>query len=166
VTTTPSFVTTTPSFVTTTPLFVDNNSFVCADVDGHLTSVSKLDDGLYHVVGELVVAHEVTLATSVTNLKRLIAMAGDRMIIIITPLPRFLNVGCCEATTHCTHRLLSEAGSKILEDLRRLHGFISSRLSTFTNVRVVSGVELLTGHSSSSLTTFWLPTPTGAPSTA
>jgi hypothetical protein len=82
--------------------------------------------------------------------KRLIAMAGDRMIIIITPLPRFLNVGCCEATTDCTHRLLPEAGFKILEDLRRLHGFISSRLSTFTNVRVVSRAELLTGHSSSS----------------
>jgi hypothetical protein len=129
---------------------LDNNSFVCADVDGQLSSVSKLADGLYHVVGELVVAHEVTLAASVTNLKRLIAMAGARMIFIITPLPRFLNMGCCEATTHCTHRLLPEAGSKILEDLRRLHGFIGSRLSTFTNVRVISGAELLTGHSSSS----------------
>jgi hypothetical protein len=56
---------------------LDNSSFVCADVDGQLSSVSKLKDGLYHVVGELVVAHEVTLAASVTNLMRLIAMAGN-----------------------------------------------------------------------------------------
>jgi hypothetical protein len=43
------------------------------------------------MVGELVVARKVTLAASVTSLKRMIAMDGNRIIFIVTPLPRFLN---------------------------------------------------------------------------
>ncbi len=41
--------------------------------DGQLSAISKKDDGLYHVIGEIVVVHEVTLAAAVTNLKGTVA---------------------------------------------------------------------------------------------
>jgi hypothetical protein len=45
----------------------------------------RLKDGLYHVQGELMVVHEVTLAAAVTNLKRLLVACGNRRVFIITP---------------------------------------------------------------------------------
>jgi hypothetical protein len=37
------------------------------------------------VVGELIVAHEITMAAAVANLKRILAVCGDRRVFIITP---------------------------------------------------------------------------------
>ncbi len=34
---------------------LDNSSFCCADTDGQLSAISKQDDGVYHVIGEIVV---------------------------------------------------------------------------------------------------------------
>ena len=47
---------------------LDNSSFCCADSDGQLSAISKQNDGVFHVIGEIVVVHEVTLAATVTNL--------------------------------------------------------------------------------------------------
>jgi hypothetical protein len=38
------------------------------------------------VVGELIMAHEITLAAAVANLKRILAVCGERRVFIITPL--------------------------------------------------------------------------------
>jgi hypothetical protein len=35
-------------------------------------AIEKLNDDIYHVVGEIVVVHEVTLTAAVTNLKRIL----------------------------------------------------------------------------------------------
>jgi hypothetical protein len=51
---------------------LDNSSFCCANADGQLAAISKQKDGIFHVVGEIVVVHEITLAAAVTNLKRII----------------------------------------------------------------------------------------------
>jgi hypothetical protein len=64
---------------------LDNSSFCSANKDGQLSSITKLKDGLYHVPGELVVVHEVTLAAAVTNLKRILVACGNRRVLIITP---------------------------------------------------------------------------------
>ncbi len=81
---------------------LDNSSFCCADKDGQLSAISKKEDGIYHVIGEIVVVHEVTLAAAVTNLKRIILACGDRRVIIITPGPRYLTQPCCCAAGHST----------------------------------------------------------------
>jgi hypothetical protein len=41
---------------------LDNSSFWCGHSDGQLSAIFKQKDGLYHVPGEIVVVHEVTLA--------------------------------------------------------------------------------------------------------
>jgi hypothetical protein len=73
---------------------LDNVSFCCANSDGQISAITKLADGIFHVVGEIVVVHEVTLAAAVTNLKRIILAYGDRRVIIITPGPRYLTQPC------------------------------------------------------------------------
>jgi hypothetical protein len=125
---------------------LDNSSFACADQDGAISAIRKLDkakDNSYHVVGELIVAHEITLAAAVSNLKRIIAVCGGRLVIIVTPLPRYLNGRCCEDVDHCTHIGIPESREKIFDDLRRLHTFITCRLITANNCQVVAAGDLL-----------------------
>jgi hypothetical protein len=102
-------------------------------------------------VGELVVAHEVTLAAAVTNLKRLLAVCGGRTVIVITPFPRYVNGFCCATTGHCTHQDIPDARIKIFSDLTRLHNFIVNRLSSFSNCKVIAAGDLLVNKAKASI---------------
>ncbi|MFN9907856.1 MAG: hypothetical protein ACK56F_17290, partial [bacterium] len=108
---------------------LDNSSFCQADGDGVSTPIVKLADNKYHVVGEIIVAHEITLAAAVANLKRILAVCGERKVFIITPLLRYINDSCCGDLAHCTHKLIPDSATKLLLDLGRLHRFMESRLS-------------------------------------
>jgi hypothetical protein len=130
---------------------LDNSSFCCADQDGTLSAIAKdKSDNKYHVVGELVVVHEITMAAAVTNLKRLLAICGDRKVFIITPCLRYANASCCSATGHCVHRLIPDFAIRLLEDLRRLHSFFKQRLSSFTNCTVIPAGDLIAGKKDAS----------------
>ncbi len=74
---------------------LDTSSFYCADRNGQLSAISKQKDGLYHVPGEIVVVHEVTLAAAVTNLKQILVACGNRKVFITTPGPRYHGLPCC-----------------------------------------------------------------------
>jgi hypothetical protein len=130
---------------------LDNSSFCCADQDGTLSAIAKdKSDNKYHVVGELVVVHEITMAAAVTNLKRLLAICGDRKVFIITPCLRYANASCCSATGHCVHRLIPDFAIRLLEDLRRLHSFFKQRLSSFANCTVIPAGDLIAGKKDAS----------------
>ncbi len=123
---------------------LDNSSFSQADGDGVITPIAKLADNKYHVVGEIIVAHEITMAAAVANLKRILAVCGGRKEFIITPLLRYINEFCCGEQTHCTHRFILDSATKLLLDLGRLHRFIESRLSSFPHIcEVIPAGDLL-----------------------
>jgi hypothetical protein len=61
-------------------------------LDGQLSAMTKQKDGLFHVPGEIVGVHKVTLAAAVTSLKQILVACGNRMVFIITP---------CLGTTAC-----------------------------------------------------------------
>jgi len=123
---------------------LDNSSFCQADGDGVITQIVKLvADNKFHVVGELIVAHEITMAAAVANLKRILAVCGDRKVYIITPLLRYINEACCRIASHCTHRGVPDSATKLLLDLSRLHRFIESRLSSFPKCEVIPAGDLL-----------------------
>jgi hypothetical protein len=109
---------------------LDNSSFCCANAEGQLSAIEKQKDDIYHVVGEIVIVHEVTLAAAVTNLKRILLACGNRKVIIITPWPRYLTMPCCCSHEHCTHLLVPDSGLKLMCDLARLHQFILRRLGS------------------------------------
>jgi hypothetical protein len=83
------------------------------------------------------VAHEITQAAAMTNLKRIIAVCGGRLVTIITPFPRYINGKCCDAGDHCTHLAVPESGDKIFDDLRRI------QLSAVPKCQVVAAGDLL-----------------------
>ncbi len=122
---------------------LDNSSFSQADGDGVITPIAKLADNRYHMVGKIIVAHEITMAAAVANLKRILAVCGGRKVFIITPLLRYINEFCCGEQAHCTHRLIPDSATKLLFDLGRLHRFIESRLSSFPLCEVIPAGDLL-----------------------
>ncbi len=122
---------------------LDNSSFCQADGDGVITQIVKLADNKFHVVGEIIVAHKITMAAAVANLKRILAVCGDRKVFIITPLLRYINDACCGDVGHCTHKLIPDSATKLLLDLGRLHRFIESRLSSFPLCEVILAGDLL-----------------------
>ncbi len=122
---------------------LDNSSFSQADSDGVISQIVKLDDNRYHVVVELIVAHEITLAAAVANLKRILAVCGERQVLIITPLLRYVNGACCDVATHCIHRLIPDSAMKLYMDLVRLHKFIEGRMSSFPTCEVIPAGDLL-----------------------
>jgi hypothetical protein len=56
-----------------------------ADGDSTLSPIAKLADGGFHVVGDIVVVHEAAMAAAVNNIKHLLTVCGDRLVIIVTP---------------------------------------------------------------------------------
>jgi hypothetical protein len=108
-----------------------------------ITQIVKLADNKFHVVGEIIVAHEITMAVAVANLKRILAVCGDRKVFIITPLLRYINDTCCGDAGHCTHKLIPDSATKLFLDLGRLHRFIESRLSSFPLCEVIPAGNLL-----------------------
>jgi hypothetical protein len=130
---------------------LDNSSFCCANSDRQLSAISKQKDSTFHVVGEIMVVHEVTLAAAVTNLKRIILDFGDRRVIIITLGPRYLTQPCCCRGGHCVHLLVPESGLKMMADLAHLHLFIQRRLCSSTNCLVIPACDLLSGKKGASL---------------
>ncbi len=129
---------------------LDNSSFCFANKDGQLLAISKLKDGLFHVPGEIVVVHEVTLAAAGTNLKRILVACGNRRFFIITPGPRYHTLPCCCKGDHCTHLQIPDSGLKLMQDLARLQQFISRRLGGSDKCTVIPACDLLTGKSNTS----------------
>jgi hypothetical protein len=129
---------------------LDNSSFCSANKEGQLSAITKLKDGLYHVPGEFVVVHEVTLAAAVTNLKRILVACGNRRVFIITPGPRYHTLPCCCKGDHCTHLQVPDSGLKLMQDLARLQQFISRRLGGSSNCTVIPACDLLSGKSNTS----------------
>jgi hypothetical protein len=66
-----------------------DNSLCQADSDGLISPIVKLKDKKFHVVGELIVAHEITMAAAVANLKRILAVCGDRKVFYYTFPPLY-----------------------------------------------------------------------------
>jgi hypothetical protein len=83
------------------------------------------------------------MAAAVANLKRILAVCGDRKVYIITPLLRYINDAYCRDAGHCTHKLIPDSATKLLLDLGRLHRFIESRLSSFPLCEVILAGDLL-----------------------
>ncbi len=119
----------------------DNSTFAVLMLMVFFLPSKGADDGIFHVVGELVVVHEVTMASGLKNLKRLLALCGDRQVFILTPLLRYAHVACCKAISHSIHGLILDFAVKSSEDLRRLHSFIASRLSAFLNSKVIHSLR-------------------------
>jgi hypothetical protein len=71
------------------------------------------------VIGELVVVHEITMAVAVTNLKRLLAVCGERKVFIITPCLLYANASSWGAV-HSSGTFYTRMALYMLDNLFRV----------------------------------------------
>jgi hypothetical protein len=128
---------------------LDNSCFRALTAGGDLVAISKQKDKKFHVTGELTVAPFSLLNNVMRELKRAIDACGNRLVLVMEVVPRFLLRPCCEDPTHCsnTRQLDSTgvaAGKRILHDLADLNMKMADYLSA-SNVRYISTGDLLAG---------------------
>jgi hypothetical protein len=104
----------------------------------------QIEGRLLHVVGELVVAHEVSLAVAaVTNLKHLLlVVCGGPTVIVVTPFQRLTGNAASPPVTACAPNLPIPGSRE--KYLRRPVRRLSSQAvcSSFSNCKVVAAGDL------------------------
>jgi hypothetical protein len=83
---------------------LDNSYYHTKYWDGSRGPPKKLEDGHYHVVGELHMEPRDMQRELLKELKPVLDLAGKRNAIIVTPMPRYWTRGCCGDPNHTTNR--------------------------------------------------------------
>ena len=96
---------------------LDNILYMGRRPDGTTAHSKRGEDGIYHVEGDLIVADKEAQYNLYKALKPVLTAAGSGPIIIITPLSRYVNQGCCSNPLHVTNRDKPEFNSDITHSL-------------------------------------------------
>jgi hypothetical protein len=91
---------------------MDNSCFMNMSTDGTISPIKKLEDGKYHVVGDLAITPGILLRPMYAALEEILKLCGERKIYILTPLPRYILVPCCDSDTHCVNFVVKDAASR------------------------------------------------------
>jgi hypothetical protein len=84
---------------------LDSSIFYTKRSDGSRVLPKKMQDGWFHVEGELVVASADTQFDHYNTLKPVLDKIGNRPCILVSPMPRFITEGCCQDFRHVANRL-------------------------------------------------------------
>jgi hypothetical protein len=128
---------------------LDNSCFMNMSADGTISPIKKLEDGKYHVVGDLAITPGILLRPMYAALDEIIKICGNRRIYILTPLPRYILVPCCEDSGHCVNLLVTDAATRqgvfdLMDELEMIGKAVSIKFSTCT---VINTGDLLAGKS-------------------
>jgi hypothetical protein len=96
---------------------MDNSIFCACDWDGSRLPLRRMEDGRYHVVGELQVEVKDTQRDNFMEIKPLLDLAGKRNAIMVAPMPRYLIKSCCDNKRHLTNHRDSNYKSTMLSAL-------------------------------------------------
>jgi hypothetical protein len=123
---------------------LDNSAYFGATDDGGMTPLSKCvpKDKGFHAVGALVVASERSISSTVTQLNRLISACGCRQVFILSVMPRFIIMPCCDHPGHMTNFLDENYLRTILRDLTSLRTSVKRML---VGGQLVDTMELICG---------------------
>jgi hypothetical protein len=107
-----------------------NSAYLGATEDGGMAPLSQCvpKDKGFHAVGALVVASERSISSMVTQLNRLISACGDRQVFILSVMPRFIIMPCCDHPGHMTNFLDENYLRTILRDLSSLCASVKKML--------------------------------------
>jgi hypothetical protein len=123
---------------------LDNTAYFGATEDGGMAPLSQCvpKDKGYHAIGALVVASDRSISASVSQLNRLICACGDRQIFILSVMPRFIIMPCCDHPGHMTNFLDENYLQTILRDLAALRTSIKRML---VGGQLIDVMELICG---------------------
>jgi hypothetical protein len=91
---------------------LDNSCFMNMVADGTISPIKKLEDGKYHMVGDLAITPGILLRPMYAALDKIIKICGNRRIYITTPLPRYILVPCCEDSSHCINLVVKDDATR------------------------------------------------------
>ncbi len=116
---------------------MDNSCFMNMSSDGTISPIKKLEDGKYHVVGDLAITPGILLRPMYAALEEIVKLCGERKIYILTPLPRYILVPCCDSDTHCVNLVVKDAASRqgvfdIMDELDLIGKAVSIKFSSCT----------------------------------
>jgi hypothetical protein len=111
---------------------LSNSVFCGSDPDGNHTDPVKIDER-WHITGDLNVRSKSYLKNILGQLKKIVYTSPDSKIILLTPVPRYINCRCCDYQDHIQN--FGEKGfqDEIVEDLEK----VSNLLTAWLEARVV-----------------------------
>jgi hypothetical protein len=126
---------------------MDNSCFMNMSSDGTIIPIKKLEDGKDHVVGDLAITPGILLRPMYAALEDIVKLCGERKISILTPLPRYILVPCCDNDTHCVNLVVKDAASRqgvfdIMDELDLIGKAVSIKFASCT---VLCTGDLLVG---------------------
>ncbi len=126
---------------------VDNSCSMNMSSDGTISPIKKLEDGKYHVVGDLAITPGILLRPMYAALDEIIKICGNRRIYILTPLPRYILVPCCEDDSHCVNLVVKDdiTGQGVFDIMDELEMIGKAVSIKFSSCTVISTSDLLAG---------------------
>jgi hypothetical protein len=99
------------------------------------------------VVGDLAITPGILLRPMYAALEEIVKLCGERKIYILTPLPRYILVPCCDSDAHCVNLVVKDAASKqgvfdIMDELDLIGKAVSIKFASCT---VLCTGDLLVG---------------------
>jgi len=98
---------------------LDNSAYFCLGEDGTMSLPKKGADGRYHVEGELRVANKDQTTALAKTMAPILQAVPDSIRIVITCLPRYTVIPCCEDSDHLIGRG-REMEDRVTADLRAM----------------------------------------------
>jgi hypothetical protein len=100
-------------------------------------------------VGDLAITPGILLRPMYAALDEIVKLCSERRIYILTPLPRYILVPCCEDDKHCVNLVVKDDISRqglfdIMDKLDLIGKAVSIK---FANCTVVNTGDLLAGKS-------------------
>ena len=96
---------------------LDNIVYLARDPLGVTSQPKRGGDGKYHVKGDLVLAQKETQFNIYKALKPVLAAAGQKPLVIITPIPRYMSAPCCMEPDHMTNFSDQEFADSLRDNL-------------------------------------------------
>ncbi len=120
----------TPNDVVILHLF-DNVAYMARSEEGGDLPIRQYCNGEFHVEGDLVLAGKDRLYMYFRNALPLLRLLEGLLVVFLTPLPRYLQEGCCGADDHAPNRFDEGFEASLRKGLMEMRGFFKDFL--FTN---------------------------------
>ena len=96
---------------------LDSFLYLSRSEDGCVGPATKGSDGAFHVIGESVLADKEQQHRIFKMMAPLLAVASNCSVVIVPPIPRYLDSGCCEDPTHVSNIKQPDYKSKLEEQV-------------------------------------------------
>ena len=96
---------------------LDNNMYFAGTEEGGLIPATRDQDGRYHVEGDLVLADRSAQLAVLKLCSPIWDTAAGKHMVVVSPLPRYVRDGCCDAQEHMPNRKDPEFYTTLKQEL-------------------------------------------------